>query len=44
MKVKLFVILLGILMMISIVMLRSLIIKKPLPTQPGVFDQKGRHP
>ncbi len=42
MKAKLFAIVLAVLMMIGIAILRQRIIKKPLPTQPGVFDQKPR--
>jgi hypothetical protein len=42
MRAKLFVIVLAALIMIAIAILRSQIIKKPLPTQPGSFDQKPR--
>jgi hypothetical protein len=42
MRAKLFVIGFAALLIVGIVILRSWIIKKPLPTQPGVFNQKAR--
>jgi hypothetical protein len=44
MKAKLFVIVLAALMMIGIAIFRSRTIKKPLPIQPGAFEemQKAR--
>jgi len=42
MKAKLFVIVLAALIVIGIAIVRSRIIKKPLPIQPGAFDQKAR--
>jgi hypothetical protein len=39
MKAKIFVIVVGVLMLIGIMLLRSRSIKEPLPISPGAFDE-----